>query len=133
MMRVEAHSQHLISQQHEEYAHKQQAQFQQFDIALKDKDLMVQHLTQKLANQKEQSLAELEQAIQDAERRAQQVCPVLADGLSTQPYATLVRPDFFAEKMPGPRCQKIAPFLDGICQTAFEPNMVNIEGAKGNL
>ena len=49
--------------QQEEYAHKQQTQFQQFDSTLKDKDLMVQRLMRELANQKEHSLAALEQAL----------------------------------------------------------------------
>ena len=40
-------------------------------------------------------MEELEQACQDAERRAQQVCPVFADGLSTQPYATPVEKKTF--------------------------------------
>ena len=66
MLRLEAHSQLL-----EEYAHKQQTQFQQFDSAIKDRGFTVQRLTQELANQKEHSLAELEQARQDAECRAQ--------------------------------------------------------------
>ena len=40
-------------------------------------------------------MAELEQARQDAECRAQRVRPVFADGLSTQPYATLVEKKTF--------------------------------------
>ena len=95
MLRVEAHSQHRISQQQEEHARKQQTQFQQFDSARKDKDLMVQRLTQELANQKEHFLEELEQALQDSERRSQVVHPVCADGLSTQPCATPVEKKTF--------------------------------------
>ena len=87
-MRVEAHSQHFVYQQQEEHAHKQQAQFQQFDSAVKDKDFTIQRLMQELANQKEHSLTELEQARQDTEHRSQVVHPIYADGLSTQPYAT---------------------------------------------
>ena len=67
MKRYEAHSQHLVSQQQEEYAHKQHAQFQQFDSALKDKDVVIQSLKQELAHNKEHYLRELSQAIQDAE------------------------------------------------------------------
>ena len=44
----------------------------------------VQLLMQELANQNEHSLAELEQACQDAERRAQVVSLIFADGPSTQ-------------------------------------------------
>ena len=39
MKRYETHSQQFVSQQQEEYAHKQHAQFQLFDNALKDKDI----------------------------------------------------------------------------------------------
>ena len=49
----------------EEYAHKQHTQFLQFDSALKDKDTVTQSLRQELANNKENSLQELEQALQD--------------------------------------------------------------------
>ena len=92
---LEAHSQHMVSQQQEACAHKQQALFQQFDGALKDKDSAVQVLTQELANDKERSLLELEQAHQDVEHRAQVARPVFADVLSTQPYATPVEKKTF--------------------------------------
>ena len=65
------------------------------DSVLKDRDFMAQRLTQELANQKEHSLAELERALQDAERGAEQVRPVLDDVFSTQPYATLVEKKTF--------------------------------------
>ena len=42
MQRFEFHSQLFVSQQQEEYAHKQYAQFQQFDGALRDKDEVIQ-------------------------------------------------------------------------------------------
>ena len=38
MQRFESHSQQFVSQQQEEYAHKQHAQFQQFDGVLRDQD-----------------------------------------------------------------------------------------------
>ena len=46
-------SQHFVSQQQEEHAHKQRAQFQQFDSALKDKVAVIQSLKQELTNNKE--------------------------------------------------------------------------------
>ena len=90
MVRLEATSKHAFSHQYEEYAHKQQTLFQEFDGAIKDKDAAVHALKQELANRKEQALTELEQARQDAERMASISRPVFADGLSTQPYATPV-------------------------------------------
>ena len=72
MKRYEVHSQQFVSEQQEECAHNQHTQFQQFDSALRDKDLAIQTLKQELANNKERSLLELEQARQDAERMAQQ-------------------------------------------------------------
>ena len=68
LIRLEAQSQHIVYQQQEEYAHKQQALFQQFDSALEDKDSAVQALTQDLANNKEHSLLEFKHARQDAGR-----------------------------------------------------------------
>ena len=87
MKRFESHSQQFVTQQQEEYAHKQHTQFQQFDGVLRDKDEVIQSLRQELANNRERHLQELDQALQDAERRAQQSTPVFA-GTSTQPYAT---------------------------------------------
>ena len=84
-MRPEAHFQHMVSHQQEEYAHKQQSLFQQLDSALKDKDSAVQVLKQELANNKERS----------GERRAQVVRPVFAHGLSSQPYATPIEKKTF--------------------------------------
>ena len=89
MKRFESHSQQFLSQQQEEYAHKQHTQFQQFDGALRDKDEAIQALRQELANNMERHLQELDQALQDAERRAQQASPVFA-AASTQAYATPV-------------------------------------------
>ena len=63
--------------------------FQQFDGVFRDKDEDIQSLKQELANNQERHLQELDQALQDAERRAQQSTPVFA-GTSTQPYATPV-------------------------------------------
>ena len=87
--RFESHSQHFVSQQQEEYVHKHHAQFQQFDSALRDRDEVIQSLKQELANSKERYIQELDQALQDAERRAQQPSPVFA-AASTHPYATPV-------------------------------------------
>ena len=78
MKHFESHSQQFISQQQEEYAHKQHAQFQQFDGVPRDKDEVIQSLRQELANNRERRLRELDQALQDAERRAQQASPVFA-------------------------------------------------------
>ena len=89
MKRFESHSQQFVSQQQEEYAHKQHTQFQQFDGVLRDKDEVIQSLRQELANNRERHLQELDQALQDAERRAQQSTPVFA-ATPTQPYATPV-------------------------------------------
>ena len=88
MVRLEATSQHAFFRQSEEYAHKQQALFDEFDGAVKDKDAAVCPLKKELVNQKEQALTELEQARLDAERVASVPRPVFADGLSTQPSAT---------------------------------------------
>ena len=85
MKRFESHSQQFVSEQQEEYAHKQHEQFQQFDSALRDKDAAIQSLKQELTRH----IQELDLAIQDAERRAQQPSPVFA-APSTQPYATPV-------------------------------------------
>ena len=46
MKRFESHSQQLVTQQQEEWAQKQHAQFQQFDGALRDKDEVMQEETQ---------------------------------------------------------------------------------------
>ena len=90
MARLEASSKHTFSRQYEEYAHKQQTLLQEFNGAFKDKDAVVHALAQELANHKEQTLTELEQARQYAERMADISRPVFADGVSTQPYATPV-------------------------------------------
>ena len=79
---------HAFSHQHEEYAHKQQALFQEFDGAIKDKDETVHTLQCELASHKEHTLTMLEKARMDAEHVASMSRPVFADGLSTQPYAT---------------------------------------------
>ena len=57
--------------------------------SVKDKDEVIQSLKQELANNQERHLQELDQSLQDAERRAQQSTPVFA-GTSTQLYATPV-------------------------------------------
>ena len=89
MKRFESRSQQYVTQQHEELTRKNHTQFQQFDSVIKDKDEVIQSLEQELANNQERHLQELDQALQDAERRAQQSTPVFA-GISTQPYATPV-------------------------------------------
>ena len=89
MNRFESKSQQYVTQQHEEWTHKQRTQFQQFDGVIRDKDEVIQSLKQELANNQERHLQELDQALQDAERRARQSTPVFA-GTSTQPYATPV-------------------------------------------
>ena len=71
-----------------EWTRKHHTQFQQFDGLIRDKDEVIQSSKQELANNQER-LQELDQALQDAERRAQQSSPVFA-GTSTQPYATPV-------------------------------------------
>ena len=68
MKRFESQSQQCVTQQHEEWTHKQRAQFQQFDGVIRDKDEVIQSLKQELANNKERHLQELDQALQDAER-----------------------------------------------------------------
>ena len=83
MVRLEAHF--------EEYAHRQQTLFLEFDSAIKEKDVTLHALQHELANQKEHAITELEQARMDAERVANMSRPVFADGLSTQPYAPLVK------------------------------------------
>ena len=77
MRHYETHSQQFVSRQQEEYTHKQHTRFQRFDSALKDKDTVIQPLRQELTNNKEHYLQELEQALQDAERRAQQPSPAV--------------------------------------------------------
>ena len=76
--RFESQSQQHVTQQHEEWTHKQRTQFQQFDGVIRDKDEVIQSLKQELANNQERHLQELDQALQDAERRAQQSTPVFA-------------------------------------------------------
>ena len=68
----------------------QHTQFQQFDGGIRDKDEVIQSLKQELANNRERHIQELDQALQDAERRAQQSTPCVFAGSSTQPYATPV-------------------------------------------
>ena len=77
MKHCESQPQQYVTQQHEEWTHKQRAQFQQFDGVIRDKDKGIQSLRQELANNRERRLQELDQALQDAERRAQQSTPVL--------------------------------------------------------
>ena len=89
MKRFESQSQQYVTQQHEEWTRKHHTQLQQFDGVIRDKDEVIQSLKQELANNRERHLQELDQALQDAERRAQQSQPVFA-GTSTQPYATPV-------------------------------------------
>ena len=72
MKRFESQSQQYVTQQHEEWARKHHAQFQQFDGVIRDKDEVIQSVKQELANNRERHLQELDQALQDAERRAQQ-------------------------------------------------------------
>ena len=86
MKRFESQSQQYVTQQHDEWTQKQHAQFQKFDGVIHDKDEVIQSLRQELANTKERRLQELDQALQDAQRRAQQALPV-CEGTSTQPYA----------------------------------------------
>ena len=89
MKRFESQSQQYVTQQHDEWTQKQHDQFQKFDGVIRDKDGVIQSVRQGLANNKEHHLQQLDQALQDAQRRAQQGTPVFA-GTSTQPYATLV-------------------------------------------
>ena len=89
--RFEAESKHALSRQHEGYAHRQHALFQEFDGPIKDKDETVHALQRALVNHKEQALTELEQAHMDVKRMANVPQPVFADGPSTQPYATPVQ------------------------------------------
>ena len=91
MKRFESQPQQYVTQQHEEWTRKHHTQFQQFDGVIRDKDVVIQSLSfkQELANNRERHLQELDQALQDAGRRAQQSQPVFA-GTSTQPYATPV-------------------------------------------
>ena len=89
MKRFESQSQQYVTQQHEEWTRKNHTQFQQYDGVIKDKNEVIQSLKQELANTQERRLQELDQALQDAERRAQQSTPVF-EGTSTQPYATPV-------------------------------------------
>ena len=89
MKRFESQSQQYVTQQHDEWTQKQHTQFQKFDGVTRDKDEVVQSLRQELANNKEHHLQELDQALRDAERRAQQSTPVFA-GTSAQSYATPV-------------------------------------------
>ena len=67
MVRLEATSKNAFSRQ---YYHKQLTLFQEFDGAIKDKDAAVHALKQELANHREQTLTEFEEARQDAERMA---------------------------------------------------------------
>ena len=89
MKRFESQSQQHVTQQHDEWTRKHQTQVQKFDGVVRDTDEVIQSLTQELANNKERHLQELDQALQDAERRAQQSTPVFA-GTSTQPHTTPV-------------------------------------------
>ena len=89
MKRFESQSQQYVTQQREEWPHKQRTLFQQFDDVIRDKDEVIQSLKQELANNQERHLQELDQALQDAERRAQQSTPIFA-GMSTQPCARLM-------------------------------------------
>ena len=82
MKRFEFQSEQYVTQQREEWNHKHHTQFQQFDGVIRDKDEVIQSLKQELANNKERHLQELDQALQDAERRAQQSTPMFA-GTST--------------------------------------------------
>ena len=76
MKRFESQSQQYVTQQHDEWTQKQHAQFQKFDGVIKDKDEVFQSLRQELANNQERHLQELDQALQDAQRRAQQAMAV---------------------------------------------------------
>ena len=51
MKRFESQSQQYVTQQHEEWTHKQCAQFQQFGGVIRDKDEVIQYLKQELAKQ----------------------------------------------------------------------------------
>ena len=64
---LEADSQHALSRQHAEHAHKQHAWPHEFDSAIKDKDEAVHALQRELANHKEHTFLELEQARVDAD------------------------------------------------------------------
>ena len=70
MKRFDSHSQQFVSQLQEEYAHKQHTQLQKFDGVIRDKDEVIQSLRQELAINQERHLQELDQALQDAKRRA---------------------------------------------------------------
>ena len=84
---------------------------------------MIQPLRQELTNNKEYDLQELEQALRDAERRAQQPSPVLADGLSTQPYATSVEKKTF---------QAVAAVAHAVPVQGHSP-AVSLGASAGNL
>ena len=81
MKRFESQSQQYVTQQHEEWARTHHTQFQQFDGVFRDKDEVIQSLKQELANNREQRLQKLDQALQDAERRAQQITTSVCQGL----------------------------------------------------
>ena len=49
MKRFESQSQQYVTQQHEEWTHKQRAQFQQFDGVIRDKDEEIQSMRRELA------------------------------------------------------------------------------------
>ena len=70
MKHFESQSQQYVTQQHDEWTQKQHAQFQKFDGVIRDKDEVIQSLRQELANNKQRHLQELDQALQDAQRRA---------------------------------------------------------------
>ena len=56
MKRLESQSQQFVTQQQEEWTHKQRALFQQFDGVIRDKDEVFQSLKQELANNQERRL-----------------------------------------------------------------------------
>ena len=118
----------LIAQQAEAMkrfeSHSQQfTQFQPFDGVIRDKDEVIQSLKQELANNRERRLQELDQALQDAERRAKQSTPVFA-GASTQPYATPVE-----KKTP----HAVAAVAHAAPVPAFHSPGLSLGASAGNL
>ena len=99
MKRFESQSQQYVTQQHEEWTHKQHTQFQQFDGVIKDKDEVIQSLN----------------------RTAQQSTPVFA-GTSTQPYATPIEKKTLTAVAAVAHAEAIPAFHSpGLSLGAFEP------------
>ena len=108
MMRLQVDSQHGLSRQHEEHAHKQHALFHEFDSLC----LVLQQHT----------LLELEQARMDAERMANMSRPVFADGPSTQRFATPVEKEVNA----------VAAVAHAVPTQAHSPGL-SLSASAGNM